>query len=87
MAGAWAGRRHFRVGTTCVHAAPVCHGWTLCVLSTAGVHPSFVVDRLRRASHVLALALVDGVAPDPQASGNGGAPAEVFAARLPARRS
>ena len=31
--------RSFRVGAMCVHAAPVCLGWTLCVLSTAGVHP------------------------------------------------
>ena len=75
----------FRVGTTCAHAAPVCHGWTLCVLSTAGVQPSLVIERLRRASHVLALALFDGNTPPPGDSGSGGAPAEVFAARPPDR--
>lgn len=82
-----AGVSSFRFGTTCVHAAPIGRGWALCVLSTAGVHPSFVIERLRRASHVLALALADGV--DPAAgggSGQGGAPAEVslFATRTPA---
>ena len=64
----------FRVGTVCVQAAPVCQGWTLCVLSTAGVHPSFVIERLRRASHVLALALEDGVGRGGHGgSGDGGA--------------
>jgi hypothetical protein len=77
----------FRLGTTCVHAAPVGHGFALCILSTAGVHPSLVIERLRRASHVLALALADGVRPDSGGSGSGGAPAVVFAAPLPARRS
>jgi hypothetical protein len=72
----------FRVGTACVHAARVCQGWTLCVLSTAGMAPSFVIERLRRASNVLALALVDGVRPDAAGgSGSGGAAAAVFAAR------
>jgi hypothetical protein len=66
----------FRVGTTCVHGALVCQGWTLCVLSTSGVHPSLVIERLRRASKVLALALFDGVPPDSAGSaGSGGAPA------------
>ena len=86
------GARHevtsFRIGTACVHAAPVCHGWMLCVLSTSGVNPSFVIERLRRASYVLALALVDGVAPGgPGDAGSGGAPAEVSAALLPARKN
>jgi hypothetical protein len=86
------GARHavtsFRIGTTCVHAATVSHGWMLCVLSTAGVNPTFVIERLRRASHVLALALADGVAPGgPGDAGSGGAPAEVFAARLSARKN
>jgi hypothetical protein len=78
----------FAEGTTCVHAAPVCMGWMLCVLSTVGTYPGQVIERLRRASVVLALALVDGVAPG---SGGGpgpdGAPAQVFADRLPARRN
>ena len=75
----------FRAGTVSVHAAPVCHGWTLCVLSTVGVHPSFVIERLRRASHVLALALADGIGTGGHGSGDGGAPAEVFAWRVPSR--
>ena len=78
----------FAEGTTCIHAAPVCMGWMLCILSTVGAYPGQVIERLRRASEVLALALVDGVA---TGSGGGpgpdGAPAEVFAARLPARRN
>jgi hypothetical protein len=77
----------FRAGTVCVHVAPVCQGWTLCVLSTAGVHPSFVIERLRRASHVLALALEDGVGTrGPGGSGDGGAPAEAFSWRAWDRR-
>jgi hypothetical protein len=77
----------FRVGATCVHAAPVCLGWVLCVLSTAGVQPSLVIDRLRRASHVLALALTDGVRPGGSSgSGGGSAPNEVFAERLSERK-
>ena len=79
----------FRVGSTCVHTASVCHGWTLCVLSTAGVPPSLVSDRLRRASYVLALALMDGVEPvGGVGGGNSGAPAEVsIAGRGNAARS
>lgn len=77
----------FRVGTACVYAAPVCSGWALCVVSTTGVQPSVVIERLRRASHVPALALADSNAPGPHGSGSGGAPAEVFAARLPPRKS
>ncbi len=76
----------FRSGAVCVHAAPVCHGWTLCVLSTVGVHPSFVIERLRRAGYVLALALEDGVRPGGHGSGDGGAPAEVFLLRMPERK-
>ena len=79
----------FMCGTACVHAAPVCMGWTLCLLSTAGVYPGLVLERLRRASAVLAMALVDG--PSPRSgggdSGNGAPPAEAFAARLPTRRN
>ena len=44
---------------TCVHAAPVCLGWMLCVLSTVGAYPGQIIERLQRASAVLALALVD----------------------------
>jgi hypothetical protein len=77
----------FRLGTTCVHAAPVGHGFSLCILSTAGVHPSFVIERLRRARHVLALALADGVGPGSCGSGSGGSFAAVFAAPLPDQRS
>lgn len=71
----------FKEHNVCVHAAPVCMGWTLCVLSTVGAFPGDVVERLRRASAVMALALVDGV---PSGGGTGGAgpegaPAEVMA--------
>jgi hypothetical protein len=79
----------FADGTSCVHAAPVCMGWTLCVLSTAGVSPGLVIERLQRASAVLAMALVDGVARGSGDGGQGpdGAPAVVFAGSLPARKN
>jgi hypothetical protein len=79
----------FAHGNTCVHAGPVSMGWMLCVLSTVGVYPGQVIERLHRASHVLALALADGVAPRSGGGGHGpaGAPAEVFATRWPARRN
>lgn len=77
----------FSAGSVCVHAAPVCHGWTLCVLSTVGVHPSFVIERLRRASYVLALALEDGVERGGRGgSSDGGAPAEMFVSRAAERK-
>lgn len=77
----------FRAGVVCVHAAPVCHGWTLCVLSTLGVHPSFVIERLRRASHVLALALEDRIGTGGRGgSSDGGAPAEVFSLPIAERK-
>lgn len=72
--------RSFRHGTICVHIAPISRGWSLCVLSTAGVQPMLVVERLRRASYVLALALIDGMPPNQGGpNGEGGAPAELFA--------
>jgi hypothetical protein len=79
----------FKHDNVCVHAAPVCLGWMVCVLSTVGAYPGQVVERLRRASAVLALALVDGVS---SGSGGGrpgpdGAPAEVFAWRPLLRRN
>ena len=79
--------RSFRMGKTCVHAGPVSRGWMLCILSTGGVHPSAVIERLRRASHVLALALVDVVPSNTGESGSGGAPATAFNAAVPARRN
>jgi len=85
--GAREDRTSFWIGTTCVHAAAVCRGWKLCVLSTAGVSPSFVIERLRGARYVLALALVDGVAPSGPGDSGSGAPAEVFAARASARQN
>jgi hypothetical protein len=78
----------FAHGSSCVHAAPVCMGWMLCVLSTVGAAPGQVIERLQRASAVLALALVDGVAPGTAGgSGGHGAPAEVSAHRRRARES
>ena len=81
--GAARGPTSFRSGSTCIHSAPICQGWTLCVLSNAGVHPAFVFERMRRASRVLALALSDGSGPSSGGFGSGGAPAELFVA--PAR--
>jgi hypothetical protein len=76
----------FAEGTTCVHAAPI---WMLCVLSTVGAYPGDVIERMRRASAVLGLALVDGVTPGSGGHGpaSGGAPAEVFAVRAAHRKS
>jgi hypothetical protein len=77
----------FSDATTCIHAGPVCRGWMLCVLSTMGAAPAQVIERLRRASSVLALALVDGGGARSRGggSGSGGLPAEVFA-RQPSPR-
>jgi hypothetical protein len=79
----------FVTGRTCVYAAAIGQGWTLCVLSTLGAQPVAIIERLRRASRVLALALVDGSPGGPVGSppNDGGAPAEVFAARLLRRGS
>ncbi len=79
----------FKHENVCVHAAPVAVGWVLCVLSTVGAAPNVIVERLGRASRVLALALADGPGPvrDDGGAGGGAAPAEVFASRLPSRRS
>lgn len=73
------GHRSFKVGNACVHALPVTMGWVLCVMSTLGVHPGPIVERLRRAGAVMAMALMDGAAPSSSGggSGSGGAPAEV----------
>jgi hypothetical protein len=79
----------FSHDNTCVHAAPVCMGWMLCIMSTVGAYPGQVIERLHRATAVLALALVDGVSAGGGGGGHGpdGAPAEVFAARLQARKN
>lgn len=70
----------FAEAGACVHAAPVCMGWMLCIVSTVGASAGQIVERLRRACAVLALALVDG--PSPRSSGGerggGGAPSEAF---------
>lgn len=72
-------RRSFTVGGACVYVAPVTAGWALCAIS-AGVSPGAILERLRRASTVMALALVDG-GDAPRSTGGGsapsGAPAEV----------
>lgn len=71
----------FRVGQTCVQAAPVLQGWTLCVLSIPAIAPSVIAQRLHKAAHVLALALADGVPPSGAGTPHGPAHAEavVFA--------
>jgi hypothetical protein len=72
-------RRSFKVGGACVYVAPVTAGWALCAISS-GISPGAVLERLRRASAVMALALVDG-GDAPRSTGGGsapsGAPAEV----------
>lgn len=70
---------------TCVHAVSVHDGWTLCVLSTGGLASELVRDRTKRAAHVLALALVDGVRGGGSDRGSGGAPADARV-DLPSRR-
>lgn len=71
----------FRAGEVCVQAAPVVHGWTLCVISIPPVAPSVTAERLHKAAHVLALALLDSVSPSGAGTPQGPAPAEaaVFA--------
>lgn len=72
-------RRSFKVGSACVHLTPVTAGWTLCAVST-GIQPGVILERLRRASAVMALALVDGgTVPGSPGGGSApsGAPAEV----------
>lgn len=63
------GANAHEVGNACVHALPVTMGWMLCVVSTLRVHPGPILERLRRAGAVMALALVDGSSP---MSGEGG---------------
>jgi len=82
----------FPWNTVCVHATPVAMGWVLCVISTAGTYPGHIMERVRRASAVLALALalVDGGAQGAGGGGgaaSGGAPAAVFIERLPERKN
>lgn len=57
--GAGDGLVSFQVGRFCVHAAPVRDGWLLCTFSCTSISPTVLVDRLKRASQVMALALVD----------------------------
>ncbi len=65
----------------CVHASSLGFGWTLCVVSTIGVTPVAVRDRLMRARRFLTIALRDGrvVAGGGPDGGGSGAPAEVWA--------
>ena len=77
-------RGSFKVGSACVHVTPITAGWTLCAVST-GIPPGVILERLRRASAVMALALVDG-GETPGSAGGGpapsGAPVEIaFTAR------
>jgi hypothetical protein len=79
--------RTFTVGHTCVHAAPIALGWTLCVLSSVGMQPGFAQERLEKASHVLELALLDApfAPPGGDRSGDEGAPSQVFVSPVRAR--
>jgi hypothetical protein len=61
----------FRAGELCVQAAPVFQGWMLCVVSLPSIAPSVTAERLHKAAHVLALALVDGVPPSGTGSPRG----------------
>lgn len=70
-AAAAASRRSFKVGSACVHVTPITAGWTLCAISTE-IAPGVILERLRRASAVMALALVDGGSP--RSPGGGSAP-------------
>jgi len=78
VSGASEPRRAFRVGSACVHAAPITAGWVLCAIST--IHqPDEIRKRLLRASAVMAMALVDGGAGRPDggsAPPGGGATAQ-----------
>lgn len=69
-------RGPFKIGDACVHAAPVTAGWTLCAIAV-GIDPRIIADRLRRASGVMALALVDGGASGSGGSAPSGSPAEI----------
>lgn len=80
------GVRFLRLDGKWVHFASVCGGWVLCVVSTTATDLDVTLDRTRRASRVLAMALVDGGAPGSSGgAAPSGAPAEVFA-ELPRRR-
>jgi hypothetical protein len=74
--------RSFTVGHTCVHAASISLGWTLCILSSVSMQPGFAVERLKKASHVLELALKDTPVRPPGGDApreTEGAPTQVFA--------
>jgi len=70
--GAAQTHRSFKVGGACVHALPITMGWTMCAVSTLAVHPGPIVERLRRASAVMARALLD--AGPPTSAGGGSSP-------------
>lgn len=67
-----ASSRSFTVGNACVHVTPIVAGWKLCAVSQ-GIEPRVIIERLRRASAVMAYALVDAGSRDPQGSPGGGA--------------
>ena len=80
IVGAARSHASFRVGDACVHAGPVRDGWTLCIVSVTELTPVVTIDRLRKAAHVLALALVDGMPSGSPGTGgsHGPAPAQRF---------
>lgn len=79
-----ASRSSFKLGSACVHTRPITAGWTLCVISSE-IAPRVVLERLERASAVMALALVDGGSARSSGGGSApsGSPAEVAAPTPP----
>jgi hypothetical protein len=76
----------FAFGTTCAHAAPIGRGWTMCVVSTHDVQPAVAADRLRRASRILKMALLDAAPRPGPTPGPDAPPAQDFATMLRPRR-
>ena len=82
------GVRFLRVDGKWVHFASVCRGWLLCVVTATTTDSDVTLDRTRRASRVLAMALVDGGVPgNSGGAAPSGAPAEVLAEPPRRRRS
>jgi hypothetical protein len=76
--------RSIRMHNTCIHALSIGHGWMLCALGTNGIDPGIVTTRLKRAGHVLDLALRDGWPSSPTGGGGSapsGAPAHAWVSR------
>jgi len=73
-----AARRSFKLGSACVHVMPITAGWVLCAISNSAIEPRIILERLRRAGAVMALALVDGGSSGaPDGGAPSGSPASV----------